>query len=157
MDSLREVLRPFGKLRLDIYNDLSKLYAAIRQEEYKTAGKKLPVGELLKLSERRILANSIFRFATCLTSPLRDNIHMYDYNVSNSLQNTIYGALVQGKSASIVLFCSCRLCDGNLCHVSLKNFVLGLIEQQALVTFVFYEYGIRDQCLTERQRNRMTI
>jgi hypothetical protein len=145
MDRLREVLRPFGKLRLGIYNDLSKLYAAIRQEEYKTAGKKFPVGELLNLG------------ATCLTSPLRDNIHMYDYNVSNSLQHTIYDALVQGKSASIVLFCFRRLCDGNLCHVSLKIFFLGLIEQQTLVAFVSYEYGIRDQCLTQRQRNRMTI
>jgi hypothetical protein len=157
MDRLREVLRPFGKLRLGIYNDLSKLYAAIRQEEYKTAGKKFPVGELLNLGEKRTLANYIFRFATCLTSPLRDNIHMYDYNVSNSLQHTIYDALVQGKSASIVLFCFRRLCDGNLCHVSLKIFFLGLIEQQTLVAFVSYEYGIRDQCLTQRQRNRMTI
>ncbi|CAF1154121.1 unnamed protein product [Adineta steineri] len=97
--TLREVLRPFSKReRLDIYNDLLKLYIAIRKEEYKTAGKKLPAGELLNLGEKRTLANYIFWFATCLTFPLRDNIHIFDFNTSTSLQSTLYGALVQGKS-----------------------------------------------------------
>ncbi|CAF0881815.1 unnamed protein product [Adineta steineri] len=96
--TLREILRPFGKQRLDIHNDLLKLYVAIRKEEYKTAGKKMPLGELLDLNEKQSLAKYIFWFATCLTSPLRDNIHIFDFNISTSLQTTIYVASVQGKS-----------------------------------------------------------
>jgi hypothetical protein len=96
MGSLKEALRPFGKLRSDIYNDLVKLYGIIRQEEYKTAGKKLPIGELLNWNEKRTLAKYVFRFATCLSPPLRDQIHIFDFSPSNSLQNTIYNASVQG-------------------------------------------------------------
>jgi hypothetical protein len=94
--SLENALRPLSKFRRDIYNDLLKLYGVIRQEEYKTSGKKLPVGELLDWDEKRALAKSFFWFASCLTSPHRDNIHIFDFNPSDSLQSTIYHASVQG-------------------------------------------------------------
>jgi hypothetical protein len=95
MSSLAEALRPFGKLRSKIYKDLLKLYGTIRQDEYKTAGKKLTVDELLNWTEKKILAKYIFRFATCLTK-LRDNIFIFDFNPSKSLHNTIYDAWTQG-------------------------------------------------------------
>lgn len=95
MNSLEVALRPFGKLRSEIYKDFLKLYDAIRQEEYKTAGKKRAVDELLNWNEKRTLAKYIFRFATCLTK-FRDKIYIFDFNPSKSLHNTIYDAWIQG-------------------------------------------------------------
>lgn len=88
-------LRPFGNLRSEIYKDLLKLYDAICQEEYKVAGKKRSVDELLNWNEKRTLAKYIFRFATCLTK-FRDKIYIFDFNPSKSLHNTIYDASIQG-------------------------------------------------------------
>ena len=95
--SLENALRPLSKFRKDIYNDLMKLYGVIRQEEYKSSGKKLPVGELLEWDEKRAFAKYFFWFTSCLTRPHRDNIHIFDVNSSNSLQSTIYHASVQGQ------------------------------------------------------------
>jgi hypothetical protein len=94
--SLREVLLQFGSIRLDIFKDLRKLYGIIRQQDYAVIGKKFPVGELLNIDEEKTLARYIFWFATCLSPPFRDQIYIYDFNSSNSFQNKIYEALVQG-------------------------------------------------------------
>jgi hypothetical protein len=95
--SLRKILLQFGNMRWDILKDLRKLYGIIRQQDYAVIGKKFPVGELLHSDEEKTLAEYIFWFAECLSLPLRDQIHIYDLNnSSNSLQNKIYEALIQG-------------------------------------------------------------
>ncbi|CAF0997742.1 unnamed protein product [Adineta steineri] len=94
--NLKEALKPFGKWRLDIYRDLRKLYDSFRQEVYKTAGNGLSPDELLSLDEKKTLAEYLFWFVTCLNTPFRDNIHIFDSNSSIFLKNTIYNATVQG-------------------------------------------------------------
>ena len=94
--SLEEALRPFNKWRQEIYNDLLKLYSAIRQEEHRSSGKKLPASEILDWHEKKALATYIIWFLACLTHPHRDNIHIFDFNPSDSLQSIIYRASIQG-------------------------------------------------------------
>jgi hypothetical protein len=93
---LHDILKPFGKKRFEIFKDLRQLYGVIRQQEYSLMGKKLPVGELLNIDEEKTLAKNVQLFAACLSPPQRDRIHIFDFNSSNSFQNKIYDALVQG-------------------------------------------------------------
>ena len=95
---LRSVLRPLGKVRRDFVNDVRKLYNIIRQQEYEAQGKRLPVGEILNLNEEKTFAQYLYQFASCLKSPFRDYIHVFNMNSSKSLKETIYYAFVQGKS-----------------------------------------------------------
>ncbi len=93
---MQDVLKPFGKIRFEIFKDLRQLYGVIRQQEYSLIGKKLPVGELLNFDEKERLAKNVQKFAACLSPPRRGWIHIFDFNSSNSFQNKIYNALVQG-------------------------------------------------------------
>jgi len=90
-------LRPLGKSRLEFVNDVRKLYNIIRQQEYDAQGKRLPVGELLSLDEEKAFGEYLYRFASCLKAPFRENIHVFNINSSKSLKETIYNAFVQGK------------------------------------------------------------
>ncbi len=94
---LRQALRPLGKNRREFVNDVRKLYNIIRQQEYDAQGKRLPVGELLNFDEEKAFGEYLYRFACCLKTPLREHIHVFDINSSNSLKETIYYAFVQGK------------------------------------------------------------
>jgi hypothetical protein len=93
---LKKTLQPFDKKYLEIFNDLRKLYTVIRQEKYAAAGKMLPVGDLLNFDEQKDLAEYLNLFATCLSLGFRDKIRIFDLNLSNTLQSTIYKALLQG-------------------------------------------------------------
>ncbi|CAF3545898.1 unnamed protein product [Rotaria socialis] len=79
----------------DIYKDLLKLYDVIRQKEYKTSGK------------------------TCLNFPLRNNIHILNLDSSNTLQNTIYGAMVQAKSNLSKYKSASRITTDDRLHLAL--------------------------------------
>jgi hypothetical protein len=94
---LRDALQPLGKSRLEFVNDVRKLYNIIRQQEYDARGKRLRVGELLSLDEEKAFGQYLYRFASCLVAPFRENIHVFNINSSKSLKETIYYAFVQGK------------------------------------------------------------
>jgi hypothetical protein len=94
---LGEILNKFGNIRFGIFKELRKLYGIIRQKEYASAGKRLPVGEFLNLDEEKAFAKYLFWLARCLAPPFRDLIHVFDLNSSNPLQNKIYDAMVQGQ------------------------------------------------------------
>lgn len=79
-----------------MFDDLRKLYAFLRREEHEISGKMPLVSELLTFDEQKDLATYLSLFATCLSSRLRGKIHIFDMNLSNTLQNTIYKALIQG-------------------------------------------------------------
>ncbi|UJR18510.1 hypothetical protein I4U23_005417 [Adineta vaga] len=95
--TLREVSNPFGSMRTEIFEDLRKLYHSMRQKEYNIIGKKLPVGELLDMDEEKLFAQNVYWFVSCLTPSLRDRIHIYDINLSQSLESKIYEAMVQAR------------------------------------------------------------
>ncbi len=97
INSLRDILRPLDKSRAEFVNDVRKLYNIIRQQEYDAQGKRLPVGELFTLNEEKAFGEYLYRFLTCLTTPLRENIHVFNINSTKSLKETIYYAFVQGK------------------------------------------------------------
>ncbi len=96
-------MRPLGKNRLEFVNDVRKLYNIIQQQEYDAQGKRLPVGELLSLDEEKAFGECLYRFASCLKAPFRENIHVFNINSSKSLKETIYNAFVQGKFRWIIL------------------------------------------------------
>jgi hypothetical protein len=106
MFRLREVLRPLGKRRFEFVDDVRKLYSVVRQQQYEAQGKRLPAGELLSLHEEKALGKYLYQLASCLQDPYRDNIHVFNINLSTSLKETIYYALVQGNRMETVSFLS---------------------------------------------------
>ncbi|CAF2055998.1 unnamed protein product [Rotaria magnacalcarata] len=96
--TLREALRPLGRKRVEFANDVRKLYSNIRQEEYETKGKRLPVGELLSLDEEKSLGQYLFKLSRCITTTLRENIYTFNINTSKSLKETIYHAFIQARN-----------------------------------------------------------
>ena len=80
-----------------MFSDLRKLFAVIRQEEHRIAGKISPIGEQLEFNEQSDLAEYLCWFAACLSPDKRDKIHIFDFNLSNTLKNTMYTALIQGQ------------------------------------------------------------
>ncbi|CAF3741642.1 unnamed protein product [Adineta steineri] len=95
--TLKEMLRSLGKFRLDFVNDVRKLYNIVRQQNYETQGKRLPIGELLSLEEEKALGKYLYQMASCLNAPFRDNIHIFNIDSSKSLKETIYYAFVQAR------------------------------------------------------------
>lgn len=97
MYRLRDVLRRLGKCRVDFVNDVRKLYNIMRQEQYESQGKRLPVGGILTLEDERTFGDCLYQIASCLRDPFRQNIHVYNTNSTKSLKETIFYAYVQGK------------------------------------------------------------
>lgn len=95
---LREALKPLGKNRLEFVNDIRKLYNFVRREEYEAKGKRLPVGKILSLDEEKTFGQYLFTIASCLTTSVREHIHIFNINTPKSLKETIYEAFIQGKT-----------------------------------------------------------
>ena len=94
---MRKVLRRLDKSRAEFVSDVRKLYNTMRQEQYETQGKRLPVGAILNFKEQRAFGKCLYQMASCLQDPFRKNIHVFNVNQSKSLKETIYYAFVQGK------------------------------------------------------------
>ncbi|CAF1203398.1 unnamed protein product [Adineta steineri] len=95
--TLKEMLRLLGKFRPDFVKDVRNLYNVVRQQNYETQGKRLPVGELLSLEEEKALGKYLYQMASCLNAPFRDNIHIFNIDSSKPLKETIYYAFVKAR------------------------------------------------------------
>ncbi|CAF1030938.1 unnamed protein product [Adineta steineri] len=101
--TLKEMLRSLGKFRLDFVNDVRKIYHIVRQQNYETQGKRLPVGELLSLEEEKALGKYLYQMASCLNASFRDNIHIFNIDSSKSLKETIYYVFVQEEKDLVIV------------------------------------------------------
>ncbi|CAF3523516.1 unnamed protein product [Rotaria socialis] len=131
--TLREALKPLGRKRVEFANDVRKLYSNIRQEEYESKGKRLPVGELLSLDEEKSLGQYLFELSRCITTTLRENIYTFNINTSKSLKETIYHAFVQARNNLSRTKTSYTTADDQV-HLALRWNVTNITNSQSVTS-----------------------